>query len=215
MKIDLKQIQNLASQMPDIISKGQQAVNAVNSIMDMTKSVKQSKTSAEEENQIESNDEKTTPEFVEAEVVSSGGDENQETSDNIDLVGALATLNTPVAVATTIKDMVQQANETIRFCEEQETIRTEIRAKAAVEISKINAMADMVRDYLKRSFDERAGLFDNYFYVLDKALEKGDNTLVAQTLQSINSLAASSPFKDLADINKVTAILSEGGEWDI
>lgn len=215
MKIDLKQIQNLASQMPDIISKGQQAVNAVNSIMDMTKSVKQSKTSAEEENQIESNDEKTTPEFVEAEVVSSGGDENQETSDNIDLVGALATLNTPVAVATTIKDMVQQANETIRFCEEQETIRTEIRAKAAVEISKINAMADMVRDYLKRSFDERAGLFDNYFSVLDKALEKGDNTLVAQTLQSINSLAASSPFKDLADINKVTAILSEGGEWDI
>ncbi len=76
-------------------------------------------------------------------------------------------------------------------------------------------MADMVRDYLKRSFDERAGLFDGYFTVLDKALEKGDNTLVAQTLQSINSLAASSPFKDLADINKVAALLTEGGEWDI
>ena len=114
-----------------------------------------------------------------------------------------------------IGKMARQANETMRFCEEQKTIRAEIRANATVEITKINAMADMVRDYLKRSFDERAGLFDNYFSVLDKALGNGDNTLVAQTLQSINSLAASSPFKDLADIGKVSTMLAEGGEWDI
>ncbi|MDE5785282.1 MAG: hypothetical protein K2H98_01995, partial [Duncaniella sp.] len=82
-------------------------------------------------------------------------------------------------------------------------------------IRKIDARADMVRDYLNRSFDERAGLFDSYFSVLDKALEKGDNTLVVQTLQSINSLAVSSPFKDLADINKVTAMLENNEEWDI
>ena len=214
MKIDIKQIQNLASQMPDIISKGQQAVNAVNSIMNCAKSSNKTKTSSKEEIQNELYDEKSAPEVVEAEVVPS--DKTKENSSySVDLVGVAATLNTPVAVAATIKDMVQQVNETIRYSEEQETIRTEIRAKAAVEISKINAMADMVRDYLKRSFDERAGLFDNYFSVLDKALEKGDNTLVAQTLHSINSLAASSPFKDLADINKVSAILSEGGEWDI
>ena len=114
-----------------------------------------------------------------------------------------------------IGEMARQANETMRFCEEQKTIRAEIRANAAVEITKINAMADMVRDYLKRSFDERAGLFDNYFSVLDKALESGDNTLAVQTLQSINSLAASSPFKDLADIGKVSTMLAEGSEWDI
>lgn len=214
MKIDIKQIQNLASQIPDIVSKGQQAINAVNSIMNCAKSSNKTKTSSKEEIQNELYDEKSAPEVVEAEVVPS--DKTKENSSySVDLVGVATTLNTPVAVAATIKDMVQQVNETIRYSEEQETIRTEIRAKAAVEISKINAMADMVRDYLKRSFDERAGLFDNYFSVLDKALEKGDNTLVAQTLQSINSLAASSPFKDLADINKVTAILSEGGEWDI
>ena len=38
---------------------------------------------------------------------------------------------------------------------------------------------------------------------------------LAATLQSINSLAASSPFKDLNDIGKVTQNLSMGGEWDI
>lgn len=205
MKIDLKQIQGLASQLPDIISKGHQAVCAVNAIMDVVKPSDNANAAAADNADIESIDEK------EIEEVSS---ENGSPY-GADLVSVVSTLNTPVAVAATIKDMVQQANETIRFCEEQETVRTEIRANAAVEISKINAMADMVRDYLKRSFDERAGLFDNYFTVLDKALEKGDNTLVAQTLQSINSLAASSPFKDLADLNKVSSMLSEGGEWDI
>lgn len=205
MKIDLKQIQNLASQLPDMISKGQQAVGAVNAIMDVVKPSDNAKALAADDTLIESVDEK---------VIEDVSSEN-DSPDYADLVSVVSTLGTPVAVATTIKDMVQQANETIRFCEEQKTVRTEIRANAAVEISKINAMADMVRDYLKRSFDERAGLFDNYFTVLDKALEKGDNTLVAQTLQSINSLAASSPFKDLADINKVSALLSDGGEWDI
>lgn len=205
MKIDFKQIQNLASQLPDMISKGQQAVGAVNAIMDVVKPSDNAKALAADDTLIESVDEK---------VIEDVSSEN-DSPDYADLVSVVSTLGTPVAVATTIKDMVQQANETIRFCEEHKTVRTEIRANAAVEISKINAMADMVRDYLKRSFDERAGLFDNYFTVLDKALEKGDNTLVAQTLQSINSLAASSPFKDLADINKVSALLSDGGEWDI
>lgn len=205
MKIDLKQIQNLTSQIPDIISKGQQAVGVINSIVDIVNPQNKVTKSKDHCPSIESLDE----EEIE------GIGQEDTSSENIDLVNLVSTINTPIGVATIIKEMVQQANETIHYCEEQETVRTEIRAKASVEISKINAMADMVRDYLKRSFDERAGLFDNYFSVLDRALEKGDNTLVAQTLQSINSLAASSPFKDLADINQVSALLSEGGEWDI
>lgn len=199
MKIDLKQIRNVARQLPELFSKGQQAVSIVNSMAGIINTSKSANTD-------------TSVEPVEEiELVN----QEESASNDIDLVQVASTLVTPLDVTTAIKEMVQQANETIRFCEEQETARTEIRAKAAVEISKINAMADMVRDYLKRSFDERSGLFDNYFSVLDKALAKGDNTLVAQTVQSINSLAASSPFKDLADINKVTSILSEGGEWDI
>lgn len=206
MKIDLKQIQNIVGQIPDIISKGQQAVEVVNTIVDIAHPQNKVNKPTDDCNSIEAIEENEIEEV-------SQEDASSETMDM--LINGATALNTPIAVTTAIQEMVQQANETIRFCEEQETIRTEIRAKASVEISKINAMADMVRDYLKRSFDERAGLFDNYFTVLDKALEKGDNSLVAHTLQSINSLAASSPFKDLADINKVSALLSEGGEWDI
>ena len=105
--------------------------------------------------------------------------------------------------------------ETIKFCEVQKTKREKIRADSNVKLAQINSMTECIKDYLNRSFDERGKLFDNYFSVLDKAIEGDNMELMAATLQSINSLAASSPFKDLNDIGKVTQNLSEGGEWDI
>lgn len=105
--------------------------------------------------------------------------------------------------------------ETIKFCEVQKTKRIQIRAESKVKITQINAMTECIKDYLNRSFDERGKLFDNYFSILDRAIEGDNIELMAATLQSINSLAASSPFKDLNDIGKVTQNLSAGGEWDI
>lgn len=105
--------------------------------------------------------------------------------------------------------------ETIKFCEVQKTKREKIRAESNVKLAQINSVTECIKDYLNRSFDERGKLFDNYFNVLDKAIEGDNLELMAATLQSINSLAASSPFKDLNDIGKVTQNLSTGGEWDI
>ena len=213
MKFDFKKIQELASQVPDIISKGQQVIGTVQTVVESFSAKDSTPTtalSAESKTLPANNEEEDI--LQEDEVMESEYRESESLELAITGVGYL---KVPGDVTAMIGEMARQANETMRFCEEQKTIRTEIRANAAVEITKINAMADMVRDYLKRSFDERAGLFDNYFLVLDKALENGDNTLVAQTLQSINSLAASSPFKDLADLGKVSTMLAEGGEWDI
>lgn len=213
MKFDFKKIQDLASQVPDIISKGQQVIGTVQTVVETFRPKDTTpKTALLAESKTNSDNNIEEYRLQEEEVIESDDKESVNLERSTTGVGILSA---PIEVVTTISEMVRQANETMRFCEEQKTIRTEIRANAAVEITKINTMADMVRDYLKRSFDERAGLFDNYFSVLDKALERGDNMLVAQTLQSINSLAASSPFKDLADINKVSALLAEGGEWDI
>ena len=212
MKFDFKQIQKLASQLPDIISKGQQVIGTVQTVVETFRSKDTTPTALSAESKTQPADKEEEDILQEDEVM---GSEYKE-SESLELaITGVGYLKVPGDVTAMIGEMARQANETMRFCEEQKTIRTEIRANAAVEITKINAMADMVRDYLKRSFDERAGLFDNYFSVLDKALESGDNTLAVQTLQSINSLAASSPFKDLADLGKVTTLLSEGGEWDI
>ena len=212
MKFDFKKIQELASQVPDIISKGQQVIGTVQSVVETIRAKDTTPTALSAESKTQPADKEEEDILQEDEIMESEYKESESLELAITGVGYL---KVPGDVTAMIGEMARQANETMRFCEEQKTIRTEIRANAAVEITKINAMADMVRDYLKRSFDERAGLFDNYFSVLDKALESGDNTLVAQTLQSINSLAASSPFKDLADLGKVSTMLAEGGEWDI
>ena len=215
MKFDFKQIQKLASQVPDIISKSQDVIRTIQKVVektDRTKYTPEIRTLLAELKTQSADRKEGVLQEVQDEVMES---ECQE-SENLELaIAGVGYLKVPGDVTAMIGEMTRQANETMRFCEEQKTIRAEIRANAAVEITKINAMADMVRDYLKRSFDERAGLFDNYFSVLDKALENGDNMLVAQTILSINSLAASSPFKDLADLNKVSTMLSGGGEWDI
>lgn len=210
MKFDFKKIQELASQVPDIISKGEQVIETVQTVVETfrTKDSTNKPTllaetaDMEEESILLEEEESVESEYKE--------------SESLELaIAGIGYLKVPGDVTAMIGEMAKQANETMRFCAEQKTIRTELRANAAVEITKINTMADMVREYLKRSFDERAGLFDNYFSVLDKALEGGDNSLVAQTLQSINSLAASSPFKDITDLGKVSTMLAEGGEWDI
>jgi len=51
---------------------------------------------------------------------------------------------------------------------------------------------------------------------VDAALRTGNNEMLAMSLNSINSLAASSPFKNLADINQVQQALGDSDtEWDI
>lgn len=124
-------------------------------------------------------------------------------------------LMSPQDVQEALMVLNKEVMETIKFCEVQKTKREKIRADSNVKLAQINSMTECIKDYLNRSFDERGKLFDNYFSVLDKAIEGDNLELMSATLQSINSLAASSPFKDLNDIGKVSQNLSEGGEWDI
>lgn len=207
MNIDFKQIKVLAAQVPDIMSKGQQIINAAQNVLNSFHGTDNQDKMIDHISEQEISDKPVAPNTI--------APLYREISDNEMVLSGVSAIKVPGDVVALIGEMNRQANETIRYCEEQKTVRTEIRVKADVEIRKIDAMADMVRDYLKRSFDERAEIFDEYFSILDEALECGNNILVAQTLQSINSLAASSPFKALADIDKVSNMLAEGGEWDI
>lgn len=123
-----------------------------------------------------------------------------------DVLNVLNALNALATVAT----------DTIRYAEEQETKREEIRAMRDTAIAQVNAMRDVVQTYLEKSFDERASLFAEQFKCVDAALRSGDNEMLSISLNSINTLAASSPFKNLADLNNVTKALTDSNtEWDI
>lgn len=124
-------------------------------------------------------------------------------SSSADAVSALALMGTEIAKA-------------VQVCQIEETKRVEIRSRMEVEVTRINAISNLLSDYLNKTFDERAELFDNYFAVLDKAIASGDSDLMAATLGSINSLAAQSPFKNLADLSAVQQQLGQDETlWDI
>ena len=68
--------------------------------------------------------------------------------------------------------------------------------------------------YLERSFDERQKNFADLFAALDTAMQSGGD--VAMILGAITTLAASSPFKDLHDIDLVRKNLADPDhEWTV
>ena len=122
----------------------------------------------------------------------------------------------PQEVMAAIATLTQVSNETIKYVAEQETKREEIRAERDVAIERIHAMSDNIKLYLEKTFDERSAIFAKQFECVDAALRDGNTEMLALTLNSINSLAASSPFKNLADINQVQQALGDSStEWDI
>ena len=125
-------------------------------------------------------------------------------------------IESPVEAVKAIAAMGTEIAKAIQICQIEETKRTEIKAHMEVEVTRINAISKLLSDYLDKTFDERADLFDNYFRVLDRAIESGDTALMSATLGSINSLAAQSPFRNLADFSAVQQQLSQAStEWDI
>ena len=122
----------------------------------------------------------------------------------------------PQAVVDALRALTEVASDTVKYVAEQETKQEEIRAQRDVAIAKINATTACIKEYLDKTFDERSAIFAKQFECVDVALRTGNNEMLAMSLNSINSLAASSPFKNLADINQVQQALGDGEtEWDI
>ena len=122
----------------------------------------------------------------------------------------------PEDVERALRILGEVAQDTVKYAEEQETKREEIRAMRDTAIAQINAMKQCVQTYLEKTFDERSAIFAKQFEVIDSALLSGDNEMLANGLNSINALAASSPFKNLADVTAVQkSLTSSDTEWDI
>ena len=98
--------------------------------------------------------------------------------------------------------------------ETEATKQETIRARKEVDLSEIHAKSDLFLTYLHRSFDERRKNFKELFDSLDKAMQNGGD--VASILGAITTLAASSPFKDLHDIELVRRNLADPDhEWTV
>lgn len=124
-------------------------------------------------------------------------------------------IQNPADVVAVVEDMVHMAGEVRKFEEAQITRRLAIAADRDVAVARIKAQQEFLRDYLARSFDERAENFSRLFAVVDGALETNNMQALAMGLDSVVKLAASSPFKDLGSIEETAVALNDPDhEWD-
>lgn len=216
----IKSVSEIVNSKDSIITKGQKLFELSGTVLSESECEKetgdvQQQKSISDENTVSEQlieptdevDEIEDEEVEEVEEVDSTAKPESEIPTSIisacDAVSAISMMGTEIAKA-------------VQVCQIEETKRTEIKARMEVEVTRINAISNLLSEYLNKTFDERADLFNNYFSVLDKAIESGDTALMSATLSSINSLAAQSPFKNLADITAVQRQLEQADtEWDI
>jgi hypothetical protein len=114
-----------------------------------------------------------------------------------------------------LQETVLAYTDYLKIAEEEKTKRRDIEAWEKTTITQITAQRDLLIGYLERSFDERATNFRALFTVVDSAIFSGNNEQLALTLNSITELAKSSPFKELANLNQVSAALDDPDyEWE-
>jgi len=127
----------------------------------------------------------------------------------------LATLD-PKGVLEVLHGFVNTAGDVAKFTEYQETKRTEIRVKRDEIVKEIQSKKEIILTYLNKSFDERKENFAKLFSVVDNAIANNNTQQLAIGLDSINKLAAESPFKALTNIEGTRLALGDKShEWDV
>lgn len=231
----MSKIQHKLDSLLGLVKKGQELYDEYGeTIISLANSIKKRNIASDAEFSVADIPEETAIEEFDEEVVTSmqkptdikgyreeieSDDSFHETLSTLEDAASIAfdgRITNPQEVCKALETLASVAVDTIKYSEEQETKREEIRARRDVAIAQVSAMRDAVQTYLEKSFDERSILFAKQFECVDAALKAGDNDMLAISLNNINALAASSPFKALADINQVQkALTSSETEWDI
>lgn len=124
-----------------------------------------------------------------------------------------STGTTAINALAALSEIVGAVGEWIEVHEQETTKREAIRARERVLVAEIHAKSQLFLTYLDRSFDERERAFLRLFDALDQAMSS-NLADVASILGAITTLAARSPFADLADIDLVRSNLDNPHhEW--
>ncbi len=128
---------------------------------------------------------------------------------NVKAPVAATPLQTGQAAMEAVGSLMTMSHEVMKFTEVQKTKRTQINADKEVVLAHIEATSRLLADYLQKTHDERSSVFQKQFEVIDHALKSGDIQELALTLNAMNDLAKSSPFKNLADVGQVQNMLQD------
>lgn len=119
----------------------------------------------------------------------------------------------PMDIINAITEVSTVVADAVKFCEIQETKRKEIDSQRQQALAFIDAQKQILIVYLERTFDERKSIFIQHFKVVDNALATGNIDVLMLGLNNINSLAASSPFKNLQNVQE--ALKNKNTIWEL
>lgn len=109
----------------------------------------------------------------------------------------------PEQVLNTLNNLYDRYARLEEVREANQTERERIKKDKETALKQIEATKTVLMTYLNRSFDERASIFKKDFEAIDAAIANNNMEALALMLQSVNTLAAQSPFKALVDLAQV------------
>ena len=101
---------------------------------------------------------------------------------------------------TGLSQLINAWSDYKKTCEIEETKRNFINAKRDICIEQIKAQRYILEQYLTKSFSERRLVIEGMFNALDKGIEKGDDNLIAQAMDSIVKTVKSSPLEGIQNL---------------
>lgn len=87
-----------------------------------------------------------------------------------------------------------------QVCQQEKTRRAEIRARAEVEIERIRAQADVLRQFIAETFAERRENFNRFFVQLEEGLHTGNDRQIEVALTLIVTQIKESPIRQAAEV---------------
>jgi hypothetical protein len=103
-------------------------------------------------------------------------------------------------VVTSLQSLYQSFNEYRSLREAEKTKRVAIEQEAKVAIERIRAETEVIKDYFDKTYQERRQNFAQFFALLDRALEKGDENAMQTALTGIIESTRQSPLRDAVNV---------------
>jgi hypothetical protein len=104
--------------------------------------------------------------------------------------------------AETLGHVLQALSEYARTLEHEKSNRAEIERKRKTALSVIRSERKMMIEYLKQQFGERKVLYEQYFHLVDTALELQNEEIVRLALESILNIYQDNPCTGLEEFRR-------------
>jgi hypothetical protein len=109
----------------------------------------------------------------------------------------------------TISGVLNAVTEYARTLEQEKTNLANVERKRKSAIAVIRSERHVMLQYLKRRFGERGALYDQYFKLIDTALQVGNEEILRIALESIQNIYQDSPGSGIDEFQQQFNTMNE------